>query len=46
MDRTYEDIWYKIKEDLIDLSRWTPTISVPKLIEKMDMYECLIEDSK
>lgn len=44
MDKTYKDIWYDIKEELIDIARWTPTVSLPKLIDKMEVYEKLVEN--
>lgn len=43
MDKTYKDIWYDIKEELIDIARWTSTVSLPKLIDKMEVYEKLIK---
>lgn len=45
MDRTYKDIWYDIKEELIDIARWTPTVSLSKLIDKMEVYEKLVENN-
>lgn len=43
MDKTYKDIWYDIKEELIDIARWTSTVSLPKLIDKMEVYEKLVK---
>lgn len=42
--KTYKDIWFEIEEDLVELAKWTPSISVNKLLEKMWTYEDLVVD--
>ena len=32
MRKTYEELWYDIKDELMDISRWTPTVSISKSI--------------
>lgn len=46
MRKTYEELWYDIKDELMDISRWTPTVSISKLLEKMENYEKIAFNKK
>lgn len=46
MRKTYEELWYDIKDELMDISRWTPTVSISKLLEKMENYEKIVSHKK
>lgn len=46
MRKKYEELWYDIKDELMDISRWTPTVSISKLLEKMENYEKIAFNKK